>query len=357
MVGHHETGNETYVLGLIDGFSSLNRDFELVVYETGHLIEQGGAHVRERRLSGGNAWTRLGIELPLRSWTDHLDLMHTTYTAPVWARCPVVLTVHDISFTDHPEWFSARDHRVLSRTVPWSIKRAARVITVSDLCAKQIVETYRVPAEKVVRVYNGPGRAAMAIEDHEARAVVDLLGLDAVRPIVLAVGNLQPRKNLIRLVDAFRRLLVGGLDADLVLVGPEHYRADLVHGAATDLHGRVHFTGYLTDRQLAAWYANATVFAFPSLFEGFGLPAVEAMSHGTPVACARAGALPEVCGDAAIYFDPYDTDSIASALNAVLRDGGLRQRLSRAGRLRQEQFNWTRAAEETLVVYEQAIRA
>jgi glycosyltransferase involved in cell wall biosynthesis len=354
MVGGRETGNETYALGLIDGFRSIDGDFLLIVFHTGNL---GGAdsHFQFRRLVSQSPWTRLGLDLPLRSVRDGIDVLHTTYTAPVWARCPIVLTVHDISFESHPEWFSTRDLRVLKRTVPWSIQRAARVITVSDVCRREIIERYQVPEEKVVRVYNAAGPASQSLTDSERRRELALLGLDSARPIVLAVGNLQPRKNLVRLVKAFDRLTAGGLDAELVLVGPEHYRAELITQAATALNARIRFTGYISDRQLAACYASATAFVFPSMYEGFGIPALEAMAHGTPVACASAGALPEVCGDAALYFDALDVESIAAAIQRLMSDAELRSKLSRAGRIREQEFSWRRAAEATLAVYRDTV--
>jgi glycosyltransferase involved in cell wall biosynthesis len=355
MVGHHETGNETYVVGLIGGLTALEEDFELYVYHTGGVADSRDPHVHLERLLGESSWVRLGVELPARSWTDRLALLHVTYSSPAWSRCPVVLTVHDISFVDHPEWFATRDLRVLSSTVPWSLRRAARVITVSELCRQQIIERFSVPGEKVVTIYNGPGASAQAIDPDDAKALVRKVGIDPIQPLVLAVGNLQPRKNLVRLIEAFQRLLLHGVDADLVIVGPEHYRANLVHEAAAGLNERIHLTGYVSDRELAALYASATVFAFPSLFEGFGIPTVEAMAHGTPIACSNTGALPEVCGDAAVYFDPRDSDSIASALEQVLTNVELRSRLSDAGRSRRQLFSWRRAAKETLAVYRSAI--
>ena len=351
MVGSRETGNETYVLGLIDGLASLDEEFKLFVYHPGSITDHQQQQVELRRLIGARSWTRLTVDLPMRSLRDRLDVMHTTYTAPVWRPCPVVLTVHDISYTSHPEWFSKRDLRVLSTLVPWSIRQAARVITVSDLCRQQIIERYSVPETKVVRIYNAAGPAAQKLSPTEARAEVSALGIDPTRPMVLAVGNLQPRKNLVRLIAAFESVLASGVDADLVIVGPEHYRADLVHDAAAGLGGRIRFTGYLSHRQLAACYSCARVFAFPSLFEGFGIPAVEAMSHGTPVVCANAGALPEVCGEAALYFDPLHVESIADALRRVLSDATLRQQLSSAGEARQRQFTWAQSAREALAVY------
>jgi glycosyltransferase involved in cell wall biosynthesis len=356
MVGGQETGNETYVLGLIGGFAEIDGRFQLVVYHTRSVARGGSPNVIYRRLAGESPWTRLTLDLPVRSWRDRIDVMHTTYTAPVWGWCPVVLTVHDISFRSHPEWFSKRDLRVLSTVVPWSMRRAARVVTVSDQCRREILDHYGLPEEKVVRVYNAAGPAAQPIDPAEAQAEVAALGIDSSRLNVLAVGNLQPRKNLIRLIKAFEIVRSAGIDADLILVGPEHYRSSLVREAAAGLGGRVRLTGYLNHRQLAACYATATVFAFPSLYEGFGIPAIEAMAHGTPVVCAKAGALPEVCADAALYFDPLDVESIANALRRLLTDPDLRAELSRAGKVRNQRFSWRRAAEETLAVYRDVVR-
>jgi glycosyltransferase involved in cell wall biosynthesis len=354
MVGGHETGNETYVRGLVDGFSQLDREFELYVYHVDGPWRANTPNVHLRPIAGASPWIRLAIGLPRRTVSDNLDVMHTTYTAPLWTRCPVVLTVHDISYVAHPEWFSRRDLRVLSATVPLSIGKAERVITVSEVCRQQIIEHYRVPNEKVVSIPNAAGPGGIPLSDETAREQLASLGLDAKRPYILAVGNLQPRKNLVRLIEAFRNIVATGLDVDLVVAGPQHFRAEEVLRAGRDRGSRIRFPGYVTDLQLAACYSRASVFAFPSLFEGFGIPALEAMSHGTPVVCSRAGALPEVCGDAALYFDPLDVDSISDALQRALTDDSLRANLVAAGRARERAFTWRRAAEQTLDVYRQA---
>ncbi len=353
MVGGHETGNETYVRGLVDGFSQLDREFELYVYHVDGPWRANARNVRLRPMASASPWIRLAIGLPRRTVSDNLDVMHTTYTAPLWTRCPIVLTVHDISYVAHPEWFSRRDLRVLSATVTRSIGKAERVITVSEVCRQQIIEHYRVPNEKVVSIANAAGPAGIPLSDETAREQLASLGLDAKRPYILAVGNLQPRKNLVRLIEAFRNIVAAGPDVDLVVVGPQHFKAEDVLTAGRDRGSRVRFTGYVTDLQLAACYSRAAVFAFPSLFEGFGIPALEAMSHGTPVVCSRAGALPEVCGDAALYFDPLDVDSISDALQRALTDDSLRATLIAAGRAREGAFTWRRAAEQTLDVYRQ----
>jgi glycosyltransferase involved in cell wall biosynthesis len=357
MVGSRETGNETYVKGLVSGFSQLSSELDLFVYHVGRAWGADARHVRFRPMGNASPWVRLSFGLSARAARDSLDVLHVTYTAPLWAPCPIVVTVHDISYVEHPEWFSRRDLRVLSATVPMAIRKARRVITVSEVCRAEIMEHYRVPPEKVVAIPNAAGPASMPLSDNEARQELATMGVDWNRPYVLAVGNLQPRKNLVRLIGAIHSLAATGVELDLLIVGPEHYRAEEVLGAARESTARIGFTGYVTDRQLAACYSCASVFAFPSLFEGFGIPLLEAMAHGVPIACSQAGAFPEVCGDAALYFDPLEVDSIADALTRAVTDSALRQELIRKGRARERQFTWAKSAESTLAVYRRAARA
>jgi glycosyltransferase involved in cell wall biosynthesis len=283
--------------------------------------------------------------------TQHLDLLHMTYGAPAWSAAPVVLTVHDICYATNPEWFSPRDLRVLSAMVPRSIRKSAHVITVSESARRQIIERYRVPEEKISAIYNGPGPGAATISEDEAGKELSALGLNLERPYLLAVGNLQPRKNLVRLIEAFR-MLVQSHEIDLVIVGPQRFHAsEVFQAAAGPASERIHFTGYVTDRQLAACYRCSTAFVLASLYEGFGLPVIEAMAHGIPVACSNAGALPEVCGDASVLFDPESVEAIAAAVNSILSEPDLRERLSRAGKGRAAQFSWKKTAELTHAVY------
>ncbi len=351
MVGGQETGNETYVRGLVDGLGAISAPIDLVVFHVNSPWTSPEGRVRFERLTTDSPYVRLGIELPVRSLTDRLDVLHMTYAAPLWAPARIVLTVHDICYATHPEWFSPRDVRVLSSVVPRSIKQSAHVITVSDAARREIIERYRVPEEKITVIPNGPGRGAQPISAEEARLEVSTLGLGG--PYLLTVGNLQPRKNLPRLIEAFHR---SHLDLDLVIVGPKHYRADEVIRAATSDPTRIHFTGYVTDRRLAALYRCSTGFVLPSLYEGFGLPAIEAMSHGVPVACSNAGALPEVCGDAAVLFDPLSVEDMAAALEQIAGDVSVRQRLAKAGRARAATFSWETTARQTVRVYEKALQ-
>jgi glycosyltransferase involved in cell wall biosynthesis len=356
MVGGQETGNETYIKGLVDGLKAVGDDLELILYYAHSPWAPAAPGVHFEKLVTANPFVRLGVELPLRSLQQRLDVLHMTYATPVWSAAPLVVTVHDICYATNPEWFSPRDVRVLSTVVPRSIRLAAHVITGLESARQQIIETYRLPEAKISAIPNGLGPGARLIAEDEARSELAALGLRLERPYVLAVGNLQPRKNLVRLIQAFRILVESHhQEVDLVIVGPQRYRAEEVlqaaAGAATE---RIHFTGYVTDRQLAACYSRSSAFVFPSLYEGFGLPALEAMAHGIPVACSDVDALRDVCGDAALLFDPLSVDSIANAIDKVLKDSDLRQRLSKAGIARAAQFSWEKSAQLTLEVYRKA---
>lgn len=350
MVGGRETGNETYVKGLVEGFQDLP-GVELVVYHVGAPWVAPRLGRSLRRLRTANSYIRLGVELPARSMADRLQVLHMTYAAPLWSPARIVLTVHDVCFVTNPEWFSARDLRVLNNVVPRSIGKAAHVITVSESARRQIIEAYGVPDEKISVIPNGPGPGARPLAESAAREALVTLGVDPNRRFILAVGNLQPRKNLGRLIEAFSGIATQVPDLDLVVVGPEHYRADEVFASASAFPDRVRLTGYVTDEQLAACYSSSLCFVFPSLYEGFGLPAIEAMAHGAPVVSSSTGALPEVCGDAALYFDPRSVEEMRTALLRIATDTGLRERLGAAGSERARRYTWRHSAELTLAVY------
>jgi glycosyltransferase involved in cell wall biosynthesis len=354
MVGGQETGNETYVVGLVQGFAARPGDVEMLVYTVGNRWTGWGGGVRFQRLLTANPYVRLGLELPLRSLAQRLDILHMTYSAPVWSAAPMVLTVHDICYATNPEWFSERDLRVLRANVPRSIRKAAQVITDSQSARNQIIETYHVPESKITAIPIGPGPGAEPIDEAAAREELAAIGLDLKRPYLLTVGNLQPRKNLVRLLEAFK-VLARSHDVDLMIVGPRHYKAEEAFQAAGDVADRVHFTGYVTDRQLAACYRCSTVFVLPSLYEGFGLPALEAMSHGVPTACSDAGSLPEVCGDAALLFDPRSVEAMVDAIDRLLKDSQLRHQLSAAGIARTKEFSWSKTADQTAEVYKKVL--
>ncbi|HEX4868978.1 MAG TPA: glycosyltransferase family 1 protein, partial [Acidimicrobiales bacterium] len=249
-------------------------------------------------------------------------------------------TVHDLSFEHHPRWMAPHD-RVLFRTlVPRAVARAARVLTVSETTRQDIVERYRVLEDRVIVTHNGV----------DARFHPD--GPRIPRdPFLLFVGALHPRKGLTTALEALALLP----DAPpLVVVGPPKHGAPAVDAAIDrlGLRGRVELAGHVDDEQLACLYRSAEAFVFPSLFEGFGLPVVEAMASGTPVVTTTAGALPEVAGDAAVLVPPADSEALAAGIEAARRD---HDALRTAGLANAARFRWDALAARTAEVYREVL--
>ena len=205
-------------------------------------------------------------------------------------------------------------------------------------------------------IAHGVNAAMMRPTDADIAAT--LARYDIMPPYVLALGTVQPRKNLARLVAAFAAMRAAGLPHTLVIVGRAGWLTDTIHAevATRGLREHVQFTGYVPDADLPALYSGADAFAFVSLYEGFGMPALEAMACGTPVVAANTSSLPEVVGDAGVLVDPTDVAAIAASLTRVIADGALRARLIAAGRVRAARFTWERCARETLAVLEAAVR-
>ncbi len=338
-IGRRQTGNETYVRELVPRLQ-VESDLELIAaLERGARLGPGS----RVRYVPRNGLARLAA-LSLLARRVEADLVHAIYFLPPALARPSVLTVHDISFEIHPEFFSRasliRD-RVLIRS---SARAASTVITVSQTSRDEIISRYQLPAERVVAIPNGVG--------DEFAPSPDWTPYDGTRPLrVLAVGVLQPRKNLIRLVDALK-LLGGGLDVALRVVGPSGFQAERIRNR---LEGRrnleVRISGWVAQADLVREYHEADVFVFPSIYEGFGLPVVEAMASGIPVVASTGGALPEIVGGAALLVDPFDVVGLAKAIERVAGDPSLASKLRAQGLERATHFSWTRSAAAHAGVY------
>jgi glycosyltransferase involved in cell wall biosynthesis len=281
-----------------------------------------------------------------------VELLHNLFTtAPAFSGVPQVTTIYDLIYKRYPETHGCLRARGLGLLVPLAARRSRRILTLSDATKRDIVEYLGVPGDRVDVTYAGPGMA----EDVEPVGKGELrhrLGLGDA-PIVLAVTAKRPHKNIERLIDAFRGL--ENQRAVLVVVGyPTAFEPDLRSRAAS-LGDRVRFAGWVDDATLEGLYRAATCLAFPSLAEGFGLPVVEAMRRGLPVACSNTTSLPEVAGDAAVYFDPTDARAIGLAIESILADSDLAERLRAAGLVQAAKFSWEATARATLASYERAL--
>ncbi len=312
------------------------------------------------RLIAGNPFVRLGFDLAMKVRQDRPDLLHVQYTAPVGCTTPVVVSVHDVSFLEHPEYFTRGRAWQLQWTVKRTVNRAAKILTGTEFSRKSILKVYGdLEEEKVVVVPNAAASGFRPIaRDAAAAAVRERFSIAA--PFILSVGDLQPRKNHIGLIRAFARLVAAHpqLKHNLVLAGKPTWFADRVRDAAREsgVSDRIQFFGFVSDDDLLQLYNACDLLVFPSFYEGFGLPALEAMACGRSVVCSNTTALPEVVDGAAILFDPYRVDEIARAIADLLLDAELRARMERLGLQRAAHFSWQKTAEKTLEVFREVAR-
>jgi glycosyltransferase involved in cell wall biosynthesis len=259
-----------------------------------------------------------------------------------------ICTIHDLIPLDHPEWFSTRFSGWYSWLLPRLARRVEHIITISEYTKYRIVERLRVAPEKITVIPNGVDRRFSPRSAEEIQAVRDALGITAPS-YLLCVGSLEPRKNLVRLLMAWRRIQsrVAG-ETELVVAGAAgDSRVFRVLSTEADRTG-THFTGYVPEEYLPALYSGALALVYPSLYEGFGLPPLEALACGTPVITSDRTSLPEVVGDSAVFVNPENTDSIAEGMWRIFSSQRLRAILREKGMKRSQGFTWERSASETL---------
>lgn len=300
-------------------------------------------------------WHRLRVPLPLELFTDAIDLFHgTDYLLPPLRRTKGIITVHDLSFFLLPEAADPRLARFLQRALPRSLARADMVVADSERTRRDLLGLFTLDPERVVTVPLGVSP--------RFRRVTEPAALEAVRrryhlpaAFVLFVATIEPRKNLVRLVEAYDLLRRELRQAPpLVLAGGAGWRNEPLFQriASLELEDAVHFIGFVREEDLPALLSAATVFVYPSLYEGFGLPPLEALACGTPVVATTAGALPEVLGSAALLVDPEDVQALAEALHRALTDEEVRLRAATAGPEQAARYTWEGAAQRMLSIYE-----
>lgn len=305
-------------------------------------------------------WYRLRLPLPVQWFTGRLDLFHSPdfVLPPVRGDVPTLLTVHDLSFVHYPQTFTPPLVNYLNRIVPWSVKRATHILADSQATSADLQAIWNVSPDKITVLHSGVGRRFRPVTDSAMLADVRRRYKLGDAPYLLSVSTLQPRKNYDMLIRAFRpvadrhphRLIIAGGKGWL-------YEDMLAEVQRQDLEGRVHFAGFVDDADLPVLYSGADLFVFPSLYEGFGLPLLEAMACGVPVLTSTASSLPEVAGHAAEQLSPHDQEAWSSAMLRLLADEQQREQLVAAGFARVEQFTWERAARRLRRLYSDLLGA
>jgi glycosyltransferase involved in cell wall biosynthesis len=354
----HDFGIGTYIRNLLRYLARIDHDTEYVLLsgeaDLG-VAAQLGPNFRAVLEPSPNYSIREQIHVPWLLRRERPDVYHAPhYVLPAAISCNSVVTIHDCIHLMFPQYLPNRMAYAYARAQMWTAAhRSDCILTVSDASKRDILHLFNIPPEKIVVVYNAIDAHFSITPPPEAVARVrERYQLD--HRFVLYVGNIKPHKNLVRLIEAFSELRVGELDdVKLLIIGDEISKLPALRLAVHrhKLHKHVRFLGYVPDDQLAVLYRLAAVFIFPSLYEGFGLPPLEAMASGTPVVVSNVSSLPEVVGDAAVLVDPHDIDSIVDGLRLVLTNPSRADEMRRKGLERAREFSWEQSIARTLEVY------
>lgn len=349
-----------YAYQLLEQFSNskyqiLNIKFQIYLKRASldHMPKES-ADWKYRVVGPEKAWTQFGLPLNLFIRKPRPDVFFTpTHYAPRWSPVPTVVLVLDLAYKFYPELFKKRDLYKLEKWTEYSVRNASAVLTISNSSKNDIMKYYNISGEKIHVILPGIKQISN-IKDQKSN--MDLLknkyGIQS--EFILFVGTLQPRKNIERLIESFSKLK-NRKNTTLIIIGKKgwHYEDILAAPKKFHVEDSVKFLDFVPDDDLPAFYQHAKFFVLPSLYEGFGLPVLEAMKFGCPVLTSNISSLPEAGGDAAEYCDPTNVDDITEKMERLLSNAELRSKLSKKGYEQIKKFSWEKAAKETLQVLQE----
>jgi glycosyltransferase involved in cell wall biosynthesis len=371
-IGCQRTGDEFYTLNLVKNLLEIDKKNNYYLFT--NTKEEGKIEEIKRKISGGekfpeNAriipilpaykllWTF--VLLPYQAFKLKLDILHLQYITPIFlpGKTKIVTTIHDISFARFPEKIQKTDLFFLKTLIPLSIKKASKIIGVSDFTKNEIMDYYGLTEEKVIAVKNGGADERLLSGNQKKESFQDK------RPYIFFMGTHQPRKNIPVLIRAFAELKKKYGDREgaarklkLVIGGKRNgrnsdHKIEKTIDSMKENKEDIIFTDYIDDEKLSSYYSNAECFVFPSLYEGFGLPLLEAMFLETPVICSDIPCFREIAGDAALFFEPDNEKDLSEKIFQVIIDQSLKRKLIQKGKERERKFLWEKCAEETLQTY------
>ncbi|MCL5291368.1 MAG: glycosyltransferase family 4 protein [Actinobacteria bacterium] len=362
-------GTGRYTTGLVKSLLKAEAYNEYVLYsfygDASVLTSRLGVKSLELRAYNfnGRALRAYALALKMLGRTpDHLlekaDVFHVPdFAFPAPKGMPSVLTIHDLIFMRYPEHFTWINRTYMQKMAAFSTANADVVIADSENTRLDAAELLSIPDDKLIVVHPGVSTEFSPASEDRVEETLSRLGIR--RPYILYTGTLEPRKNLPLLIEAYNLCCKRdrSLDYRLIVAGKKGWLYDEVFKRVNELKlaDKVTFIGYVADQDLPALYSGAEVFVYPSVYEGFGFPVIEAMACGTPVICSNTSSLPEVAGDGALLFDPSDKEQLADLIMAPVNDNELRRNLVKKGFKNAERFSWAKTAAETLQVYERAV--
>lgn len=363
-VGAKLAGNESYAVNLIEALAQIDNVNNYTLYVTTReaydRFHQRWPNFQVHTTLPHTPLIRIPLTLSAELRKHPVDVLHVQFTAPPFCPCPVVVSVHDLSFEHLPETFRRRSRTQLRLTVRHSARRADHILTLSEHTRADVIQTYKIDPAKVTAIpLAAPAHFGPVVDAKELQRVRHTYGIDG--DYVLSVGSIQPRKNLVRLIHAYaslRGVHRGNRFPKLLIVGKRAWLYDDTLRALeeTGAGDSIVLTGYVPEPDLPALYSGALCFVYPSYFEGFGLPPLEAMKCGAPVVVGNATSLPEVVGDAGLKVDPFDVSAIAAGIGELIYNPELREELKVKGLERAKMFDWRNTARQTLKIYEQVAR-
>ncbi len=359
------TGIENYILNLVLNLNAVDKENEYVLFcgdkkklpgEFLALNKNFRLHVskfptssRVLRLIWDNVYLMYAI------LKERIDVFHAPFVAPMLKVCPTVLTVHDLAYLYFPDSYTYTYKLFLKVFLTRSIKIADKIIAVSNNTKSDVVKHFGVPESKIEVIYESAD-VFFKVDKSKVHEVREKYGIN--KDFILGLGLISPRKNFSTLLKAFKKLLHKGVDVQLVIVGGKGWLYNQVLKLVSDLNigSKVVFTGYVPKEDLLYLYNCAKMFVYPSLYEGFGIPILEAMACGCPVIASNTSSIPEVCGDAAILVNPLDVDEICERMLTLLKDVSLRESLIERGLRQASKFSWIKTAERTMELYKNVYR-
>jgi glycosyltransferase involved in cell wall biosynthesis len=359
-VGSGLGGNETYATNLIEALAEIDSVNRYTLYVTRNAAIERFANrwpnVELRQTLPHTPLVRIPVTLSVELRRRPVDILHVQYTSPPFTPCPVVNTIHDLSFEHLPETFKRRSWQQMRLTIRRSAQAAQHILTDSSYSRDDILRTYKLSPERVTATPLAASAKFKPVEDfNEIERVRRRYGI--VGEYILTVGSIQPRKNLPRLIRAFAALCRESEiqpPPKLVIVGKRGwlYEETLEAADNTQVKEQILFTDYVPETDLPALYTGATCFVYPSYFEGFGIPPLEAMRCGTPTITGNRTCFPEIIGDGGLMVDPFDERAILEGILKIFSDSKLRPELRERGIRRANLFDWKETARQTLRVYE-----